>query len=114
MRRSEQISDAAFADAEAKYPNDKISCAFVEGFEAGANWSDGHPIYGYWFNAKEQKPEIETDLFGNVTKTVLVITMSLAKGISVNRWNGMEWVYTNDVDYWCYLPKFRELLSDKH
>ena len=57
MRRSEQISDAAFADAEAKYPNGKISCAFVEGFEAGANWSDGIQYMAIGSMQKSKNPK---------------------------------------------------------
>lgn len=58
-----------------------------------------------WVSVKDRLPSVEKNLFGDVTHpSVLVITASHAGGVSVNRWNGREWLYVGDVDYWMPIP----------
>ena len=74
------------------------------GFEAGAWWADRHP-QSPWVSVKDRLPSVEKNLFGDVTHpSVLCLTASHAGGVSVNRWDGREWLYTGDVDYWMPIP----------
>ena len=58
-----------------------------------------------WVSVKDRLPSVEKNLFGDVTHpSVLCLTASHAGGVSVNRWNGREWLYTDDVDYWMPIP----------
>lgn len=41
--------------------------------------------------------------------SVLVLTASHAGGVSVNRWNGREWLYVGNVDYWMPIPECPKL-----
>lgn len=60
----------------------------------------------HWVSVKERLPSFERDLFGDATHpSVLVLTASLSGAVSVNRWNGREWLYTGDVDYWMPIPE---------
>ena len=74
------------------------------GFEAGAWWVDRHP-QSPWVSIEDRLPSVEKNLFGDVTHpSVLCLTASHAGGVSVNRWDGREWLYTGDVDYWMPIP----------
>ena len=58
-----------------------------------------------WISAKDRLPSVQKNLFGDaIHPSVLVLTASHAGGVSVNRWNGREWLYTGDVDYWMPIP----------
>lgn len=58
-----------------------------------------------WVSVKDRMPSIEKNLFGDVTRpSVLVLTASHAGGVSVNRWDGREWLYVGNVDYWMPIP----------
>ena len=62
-----------------------------------------------WVSVKDRLPSVEKNLFGDVTHpSVLVLTASHAGGVSVNRWNGREWLYVGDVDYWMPIPAIPE------
>ena len=76
-----------------------------DAFFHGAKWADAHP-QSPWVSVKERLPNVDRDLFGDVVSpSALVLTASLAKGVSVNRWNGREWLYIGDVDYLMPIPK---------
>lgn len=45
--------------------------------------------------------------------SVLVLTASHAGGVSVNRWNGREWLYVGNVDYWMPIPECRNYNEQK-
>ena len=58
-----------------------------------------------WVSVKDRLPSVEKNLFDDVTHpSVLCLTASHAGGVSVNRWNGREWLYVGDVDYWMPIP----------
>lgn len=68
-------------------------------------WAGTHPK-SPWVSVKERMPSVERNLFGDATHpSVLVLTASHAGGVSVNRWNGREWLYIGDVDYWMPIPE---------
>lgn len=68
-------------------------------------WAGAHPK-SPWVSVKDRLPSVERDLFGDATHpSVLVLTASHAGNVSVNRWNGREWLYTGDVDYWMPIPE---------
>ena len=70
----------------------------------------GQQFQSLWVSVKDRMPSVEKNLFGDVTHpSVLVLTASHAGGVSVNRWNGREWVYTGDVDYWMPIPECPKL-----
>lgn len=65
----------------------------------------GQQFQSPWVSVKDRMPSVEKNLFGDVTHpSVLVLTASHAGGVSVNRWNGREWLYVGNVDYWMPIP----------
>ena len=68
------------------------------------NEADAHP-QSPWVSVKDRMPSVERDLFGDATRpSLLVLTASHAGDLSFNRWNGREWLYDGDVDYWMPIP----------
>lgn len=91
--------------AERTQPNKSYGISFCH----GAKWADAHP-QSPWVSIKDRMPSIERDLFGDVTRpSVLVLTASHAGGVSVNRWDGREWLYVGNVDYWMPIPEWPKL-----
>ena len=63
-----------------------------------------------WVSVKDRMPSIEKNLFGDATHpSELVLTASHAGGVSVNRWNGREWLYVGNGDYWMPIPEWPKL-----
>lgn len=103
--RELEINEAA----ERTQPNKSYEISFCH----GAKWADAHP-QSPWVSVKDRLPSVEKNLFGDVTHpSVIVLTASHAGGVSVNRWNGREWLYTGDVDYWMPIPAIPEEYIDK-
>ena len=99
--REVEIKEAA----KRAYANWVLQVVFFD----GAQWADAHP-QSPWVSVKDRMPSVERDLFGDVTHpSLLVLTASHAGGVSVNRWNGREWLYVGNVDYWMPIPEWPKL-----